>query len=182
MSKANSSVHHNGHRASTRRLTKPSAKAKAPEAMLAAAKKVFGNGEHVGKRMALGAAALGTAAVVTAGVFERRLIVKVLSNALARTEELGQSMAVATGLRRKPIYMRALPAIGIALGLVAAGSTAFFLVPRMRQSAASPTDEPQTERPSGEATPWSRSDPRLGIDRVASPEPAQHKGVSDGRS
>jgi hypothetical protein len=100
---------------------------------------------------AAGAIALATAAILTAGIIHSRRVTKLVSAATAGAYRLGrkvasdgQAAAVGTSLaverwldhtgliRRRPFYVRALPGIGLIAGLVAIGSVAALLAPRLR--------------------------------------------------
>lgn len=100
---------------------------------------------------AAGAIALATAAVLTAGIIHSRRVEKLASSATAgayrlgrrvasdgQAAALGTSLAVErwlehTGLmRRRPFYVRALPGMGLMAGLLALGSAAALMSPRLR--------------------------------------------------
>jgi hypothetical protein len=100
----------------------------------------------------LGAAALGTAVVL-----ERRVVADVLSDGLDTTARFSRSFAEATGLRRRPLYVRVLPGAGIATGLVAAACAAYFVTSRMMASRQQFDLGPREQRdPSAD---WSPLDP-----------------------
>jgi len=100
----------------------------------------------------LGAAALGTAMVI-----ERRVVAEVLSDGLDTTTRFGRTLAEATGLRRRPLYIRALPGAGIATGLVAAACAAYFVTSRRMASRDRFDPGPRTQRESSEH--WTPLDP-----------------------
>jgi hypothetical protein len=114
--------------------------------------------DEMWQRVAVGAAVIGSAAVLTtAAVLERRALAKMIGEAVARTAQLGRTLAVATGLRPRPAAERLLPGVGALAGVIVGGSAALLLTSRVRADR-----EPRTERPSGENAPWDLIDPRGG--------------------
>lgn len=116
------------------------------------ARRLVGTRDQMGERALIGAALLGTAAMATAAVWERRAIARLLSRSFDRTARLGRVIAVATGVRRRPLYVRALPGAGIATGLIAAGCAAYVIASRMPSRRRMGLEEAE-RRPSGPRPP-----------------------------
>jgi hypothetical protein len=88
-----------------------------------------------------GTAVLATTGALTAGYFGRKQISDAALQAAKQLGKWGTSVATMAGLRRKPIYMRAWPTIGIGAGLLAIGSAAVMILPRLRGSAKEMTEK-----------------------------------------
>jgi hypothetical protein len=98
------------------------------------AQRLIGPRETRGERALLGAAVLGTAALGTAMVMERREVAHLMSDGIGRTARLGRALAIATGMRRRPMYVRMLPGAGIATGLIAAVCATYLVTTRLMAS------------------------------------------------
>ena len=136
---------HNGHGTPRRATTHHPAQHRGSTAMThtgtravrearAVARRVMGPRDERGERALIGAAVLGTAALGAAAVIERRVVADLLSDGFDRTARFGRVVAEATGLRRRPLYIRVLPGAGIATGVVAAACAAYLVTSRMMAS------------------------------------------------
>jgi hypothetical protein len=151
MPRTTNNITHGGRRATVHhpaRRHAPSAQ-RIEERVEKATRLVLGERDQRKQRALTGAAVVVAAAAVTAGVIERRMLAKAAGTAMDRTARMGRSMALATGFRRRrPLYVRALPGIGIGVGLLAASAVAVAFLPRVLR--ASLDAEPETQRPSYE--------------------------------
>jgi hypothetical protein len=139
----------------------------------AVARRLVGSRNERGERALIGAAVLGAAALGTAVVLERRVVADVLSEGLDTTARFGRTLAEATGLRRRPLYVRVLPGAGIATGLVAAACAAYFVTSRMMASRQRLDLGPGTQRePTGQWNP---------LDPLEPPDPPPERPAGPGK-